>query len=262
MKGYLLNFFKYAAVDSEDFDSSDQWYLNAHDGEVFVRSVVWSVFDRLEIREINSFKDFRVSQYSEKKWVGERQFSLIYEINPGEKKLVYKKSNDKCRFAFHKLYNNISEEMQLMDERKYRFFGISMVDLTPEMHSYIYSQRNPGEELYKVFGNAVDELCRKNQINTENICYELYGTLGGNDLVIIWLANEYKDVVTVIEALRMSCLKRSNRPVVSNISTIMGLRDINDSEISYDNVDGELNIRFTKKAHIIIKSLKRRWKRI
>ena len=115
-----MNFFKYAAIDTDDFEENDKLYLNAHEGEKFVRSVVWSIFDRIEIREIDTFEKFRLSQYSEKKWVGERQFILLYEINPGEKHLKYQKSKEKCLFSFHKIYEDcISEENKKRDEERH-----------------------------------------------------------------------------------------------------------------------------------------------
>lgn len=249
MTGYLMNFFKYAAIDKDNFEDDDTMYLNAHEGEVFVRSVVWSVFDRIEIREIDSFQKFRLSQYSEKKWVGERQFTLLYEINSGKKNLNFKKNNDKCRFAFHKAYDSeVTEEEQEIDERKYRFFGISMIDLMPEVHYDFYSQDNSGKVMHDVMREIVDNLCEKNSVSEDKICYELYGTLGENDLVIVWLANEYSDVMTIIEALRMSKIKKTNKSIVANVATIMGLRDINNPHILYDDVKGHLNIRFTKKG--------------
>lgn len=249
MTGYLMNFFKYAAIDTDDFEDADQLYLNAHGGESFVRSVVWSIFDRIELRPINTFQEFRLSQYSEKKWVGERQFTLLYEINSEKSHLQYQKSEDKCLFSFHKTYDNaVSEAERKSDEEKYRFFGISMVDFAPEIHNDFYMTEQPGETMYKTMRSLIDELCSKNGISDDKLCFELYGTLGGNDLVIIWLANEFKDVVVALEALRMSQIKNSNKSIIANVATIMGLRDINNDNISYENVEGQLNIRFTKKG--------------
>lgn len=250
MNGYIINFFKYGAIDSKNYESGDQMYMNSHESGCFVRSVVWSAFDRLEIREIQQFNEFRLSQYSEKKWVGERQFILLYEINPQKSNLIYEKSNDdRCLFAFHRVYDgNVSEEDKRKNEEELRFFGISIIDLSPEIHYHFYSSSNPGEMMHDKIFSILDEICEKNNIDADKICYELYGTLGGNDLIIIWLANQFRDVVLMIEALRKSNINKTKRPIISNISTIMGLRDINNPNIKYDTVDGNLNIRLTKKG--------------
>lgn len=249
MNGFLMNFFKYVAADTEDFEETDMMYMNAHEGEHFIRSVVWSVFDRLEIRPIENFSEFRLSQYSEKKWVGERQFALLYEISNGNKRLEYKKSDDKCRFAFHKVYDGgMTSQEKDADELKYRFFGISMIDLMPEVHNDFFGKEDSGYKLYDNILKILKELQNKNNIVNDSICYDIYGTLGGSDLAIIWLANEFRDVITIIEAMRKSKIRNSNRSFLANIYTIMGIRDINNKNVSYESVDGKLNIRLTKKG--------------
>ncbi|MFV3037932.1 hypothetical protein ACNI5A_32875, partial [Klebsiella pneumoniae] len=74
----------------------------------------------------------------------------------------------------------MSEEDRLRDEEKYRFFGISMIDLAPEVHNDFYMTNRPGETMYNVMRNLVDDLCVKNGIGDNKLCYEIYGTLGGN----------------------------------------------------------------------------------
>lgn len=241
MNGYLLNFYKYSPLGKNDS------YTNDYD-ESFVRSVVWSSFDRLEIRKINKFEQFRQSAYSEKNWVGERQFSMIYDVSCDEnpKRLEYiETAPNKCIFAF--------QETEKSD-KNFRFFGISMVDLSPEVYHYIYSCKNPGKTMRNEFLNAIDCIINDNDIGSSNICYDIYCTLGGNDLVIIWLSDQFKDIMSVIEALRKSVTK-AGKNVVANISTIMGIRDIN-SKIDFSNVEGDLHIRLTKKEGFNFKNVK------
>lgn len=241
MKGYLLNFFKYSPVGE---DVNDEAFKNNHNKE-FVRSVVWSNFDRLEIREIDKFEQFRISQFSEKNWIGERQFAMIYEVceNEQEKRLEYfKDGNDKCLFAFRKKSNNA-----VANNKKLRFFGISMVDLTSEMYNYFFSCIQPGFTMRKQILYALDKIVESNGIDSNDICYDIYGGLGGNDLIIIWLANQFEDIIKAIEALRKTSNKNSGRGICANISTIMGIRDMNNPEATYSDVKGYLNIRLTKK---------------
>lgn len=239
MKGYLLNFFKYSPIGKEVCDEA---FTNNH-SEEFVRSVVWSNFDRLEIREIDKFEQFRISQFSEKNWIGERQFAMIYEVDENEKRIEYFKDNkDKCLFAFRKKTEDI-----VADNKNLRFFGISMVDLTSEMYNYFYSCKQPGLTMHRELLNALDKIVESNGINPQNICFDVYGGLGGNDLIIIWLAYQFEDIVKAIEALRKSSIKNTKRGICANISTIMGIRDMNNPEEDYSDVNGYLNIRLTKK---------------
>lgn len=240
MRGYLLNFYKYSPIEKQN--SKDDFCTNNFSSEKFVRSMIWSTFDRLEVRDIHNFGQYRVSEYSEKNWVGERQFSMIYEAenekNPKRLKYV-KQKDDKCLFAF--------DSVEKEKENKLLFFGISMVDLTPEAYQYFYSQEKSGEMIRKEFLEALDQIVDNNFIDKNGICYDIYGTLGSNDLVIIWLANQFKDIVSMIEALRKSTINlKSKKGIVANISTIMGLRNIKQDN-SFENVEGNLNIRLTKK---------------
>lgn len=76
-------------------------------------------------------------------------------------------------------------------------------------------------------------------------------------MVIIWLADQFKDVVSIIEALRKSTVNSINKNgIIANISTIMGLRNINEENIDFQKVDGNLNIRLTKKEGFDDRSFK------
>lgn len=241
MRGYLLNFYKYSPT--EKASGEDDFCTNNFGSEKFVRSMIWSTFDRLEVRDIDKFGQYREAEYSEKNWVGERQFSMIYEADNKDipKRLNYFKQNDdKCLFPF--------DSVKESKKNRLLFFGISMVDLTPEAYDYFYSQIKPGEIMRKEFLSALDEIVAKNNICDENICYDIYGTLGGNDLIIIWLANQFKDVVSIIEALRKSKINsNSKKGIIANISTIMGLRNISQDSDDFQDIEGNLNIRLTKK---------------
>lgn len=232
MYGYLLNFYKYSP------QGNDPNFINNLDHS-FIRSIVWSPFDRLEIRKISEFEQFRQSEYGEKNWVGERQFSMIYDVSDNNypQRLVYKNNcgKNKCEFTFAN---------RKAPEKKYRFFGISMLDISQEFCHYIYSQENPGNEFRNQFLSAIDSIIKENSI-TSDLCYDVYCTLGGNDLVVIWLSNQFKDVITVIECLRKSRIN-NNTYVLTNASTIMGICDI-EPDVDFSDVEGKLHIRLTKK---------------
>lgn len=232
MKGYLLNFYKYSALDNNAI------FTNELEKD-FVRSVVWSSFDRIEIREIFSFDQFRQSKYGEKNWVGERQFLMIYNVSDKScpDRLDYvAQTKDKCYFSF---------EPTNGDTNKYRFFGITTIDLTPEVIDYFNYQHYSGVQMRKEFIKAIDNIIQ--QINYDgNICYDIFCTLGGNDLVVIWLSNQFEDIMTIIESLRYSTLRDESK-VIANSSTIMGIKDINSDNIDFSDVVGNLNVRLTKK---------------
>lgn len=243
MNGYLLNFYKHSPLRDDILDDPDK--RNRFNDE-FSRNIVWSTFDRLEIRKIEQFSNYRVSEDSEKKWVGERQFSMIYEIadNNSPKRLEYKNNpqQSKCKFSFEKKDSN-ENEME-----NFRFFGVSVIDFTATAYDGFFSMKEPLLNVRRKLLDILDELCNKNKISHKNICYDIYGSLGGNDAIIIWLSNQFEELMLLVESLRCSPVKGKKRGIISNIYTMLGVRDIDNPNISYENVDGEFNIRLTKRA--------------
>ena len=91
MKGYLLNFYK--------FSPSYNAQMSAITTEGFNRSIVWSVFDRLEIKKVVDFAEYRKSDAGEKNWLGERQFAMLYELKEEGYKLQFRNTVDECKFV-------------------------------------------------------------------------------------------------------------------------------------------------------------------
>lgn len=229
MNGYLLNFYKYSP------QGKNPQFTNAYD-ENFIRSVVWSSFDRLEIKKISEFAQYRKSGFGEQNWAGERQFAMLYDVSDKENpaRLDFSEQPTRCAFPFRD---------KAHPDKMFRFFGVSMLDLSQEFCSYIYSQDTPGKTFRKEFLNAFDQIINVNQLNdNNNLCYDVYCTLGGNDLVVIWLSDQFKNVMSAIEALRKS-RTLDDYQVLTNASTIMGIYD---PDVSFTGVEGKLNIRLTK----------------
>lgn len=230
MKGYLLNFYKFSPTNVDNLQN------NSDD---FVRSIVWSTFDRLEVREIVTFDEYRLSKYSEKNWIGERQFAMIYEFHGKYNSLSYNKNqDDECRFVFD----------SVQDNDKMRFFGVTLIDFTPEIHQFFYGSEseNHGTKIHNILRDAISKVIINNTISQEKVKYEIFGVLGGQDVVIIWLANQFEDIAKVIEGLRKSKTE-DNSQVIANVYTTIGLKDVNNKNIVYDDIKGMLHIKLTKR---------------
>lgn len=201
----------------------------------------------MEIRSITKFEEYRLSKFSEKNWLGERQFAMIYEFDNNYKKLIYNtEDSDECRFVF-----DIAPEEEDVKKNSLRFFGITFIDFTPEVHDFLYDNTNytnmehPGERIHEVLQTSIDYIINENKI-VDCVIYEIYGVLGGQDAVIVWLANQFEDIAKIIEGLRNS--KTVNgKAVIANIYTTIGLKDVNNKSIKYDDVRGKLNVKLTKK---------------
>lgn len=236
MNGYLLNFYKFTPSFNKEMEE-----ISVDD---YNRSIVWSNFDRLEVRKIDDFSQFRKSEVSEKSWLGERQFAMLYELNDQNCRLKYLDAEDKCTFSF----SMIDDEL----EKNMRFFGITFIDFTKDFHYFVYEDSdgakndNIGQYVNEQLTKAINSIIASCNISVEEIGYEVYGILGGQDLAIVWLANQYEYIARIIHSLQISTSK-NDKKIIANASTIVGLKDINNPNVNYENVTGHLFVKLTKR---------------
>ena len=258
MGGYLVNYFKYPPADINAIQENEALGNQIEtDNYSLVRNVVWSNLDRIEVRRINDFNKFRSAEESEKNWIGERQYTLLYDlIDESKAKLKYRdinNSEDRCRFRFEPVHLNEKE-----DRDDFRFFGMSTVNLSPLIHEYIYSQENPREFLHEEISNVLNQLCQSESAAflDSKLKYEIYGTLGAADCVIVWLVNQYTDVIALVEALReIKCFE--SEYLVSNVFTIMGLTNpLADGRI-FEGSKGIFNLRLIKRGGFSLEAFKK-----
>ena len=232
MKGYLLNFYKFSPSYNEQ--------MSAITTEGFNRSIVWSVFDRLEIKKVVNFAEYRKSDAGEKNWLGERQFAMLYELKEEGYKLQFRNTVDECKFVLD-LEND-------GDNKKVRFFGISFIDFTQNFHAFFYgqSENDIGPYMHRTITEAINSIVAKSAIPPDEIAFDVYGILGGQDLAIIWLTNQFEYIAQILETLRNSSSLNGIR-AVANVSSIIGINDINDEEVCFDDVKGKLLVKLTKR---------------
>lgn len=231
MNGYLLNFYKFSPSYNEN--------MNASVTEGFNRSIVWSVFDRLEIRKIEKFSEYRKSDAGEKNWLGERQFAMLYELKD-DYKLLFNTTDDECKFVLD-LENTESN-------KKIRFFGITFIDFTQSFHAFFYgkNEKNIGINMHEIITGAINDIVIKSEIPQEEIAFDIYGVLGGQDLAIIWLTNQFEYIARILESLRNSSAQNGIR-AIANVSSIIGINDINNPDLCFEDVKGRLVVKLTKK---------------
>lgn len=231
MKGYLLNFYKFSPSYNEQMSISTT--------EGFNRSIVWSVFDRLEIKKVVNFAEYRKSDVGEKNWLGERQFAMLYELKEGYK-LQFRNTVDECKFVLD-LGND-------GHDKKIRFFGISFIDFTQNFHAFFYgkNENSIGSCMHETVTETINGIVAKSAIPPEEIAFDVYGILGGQDLAIIWLTNQFEYIAQILGTLRNSSSVNGVR-AVANVSSIIGINDINNEEVCFDDVKGKLLVKLTKR---------------
>lgn len=233
MKGYLINFYKY--LPGYNYSEANYEDIN--------KSVVWSSFDRITVEEIGEFKEYRTLREHAMHWNGERQFTMLYELNPNESNLNYIKQNNtsSCKFPF---FIKNSEESK-------RFYGITFIHFSPEIIKNIYTPSGRSR-VYHAVNSLVTQYKEKN----DDIQYEIFGVLGGQDIVIIWLANQFTDISQAARYLR-AATTMSNKNAIASIYTMVGLSDANNESIDYSDVTGKIRVKLTKKDSFTLHAFKK-----
>lgn len=246
MGGYLVNLFKAASANISDFANVDELNNQVENTDV-VRNVVWSNFDRVEVRRIERFENYRNAENSEKYWIGERQSALLYDlVNAEDSRLIYNKSvenTEKCLFPFEPKIKKLYSE----DKDGYRFYGITMIHFSQEMHYYMFKSQNKGKKFHEKLDSIIQDIIGLNQGLFSYLEYEIYGTLGSPGCAIVWLANQITDVLQILEIFR-KVKTTSNQSIISNAYTIPGIVDSRADDHLFEDCNGIFNIRIIKRS--------------
>lgn len=173
-----LNFFNYL-IDRRNSNNEDPHDLDSD-------FVVFGDFDLLQIVRVNSFREYHDVSALAKEWLGKRQSVLLYDISNGNSRIYYDETN--------KAWKEISGTT----ENKV-FFCLTMLSLTNEIIEKT-------DDISALLGllrikiiEAVDYL---NEQCSCNIGCEVYGTFNSSELGIVWLCNQYIDVLHIVNYIK------------------------------------------------------------
>lgn len=204
MRGYILNFFKYATFPSS-IKSDMCNYLNeiSNSHSASQTLLVYGDYDRISIEEVQDFSRFRDVSPHAQKWLGSRQTILLYEL-PNK---TYDKLDD-CVDNFLRGFCIPAVEPTPEPPHEYRnFLVFTMITMNPVLH-------NMG------FAAMLDSCCEliNRQIQNNNVqliepdavSYQIYGSFSSSELALVWWVNQYVDAFRLIEVLRNSALTFTN----------------------------------------------------
>ena len=202
MAGYIINLFKYSSVKFQADDNQSKADKNQNP-ETYL---AFGDYDRINIAGIADFTRFRDVNIATKKWIGPRLAILAYDI-PDQQEKTNPQSNIQSNILSLLINGRSSEgeeERCLIDRHRRRFFALTMVKLAPEMKKILeYGtciqklRRRILDQVKFVITNRQDLL-----VDPANISVEVYGSFSSSELVIAWTANQYVDVLRLVNTLR------------------------------------------------------------
>lgn len=197
MKGYIVNFYKYATFPQTLKESMRDYIANNKidnkgidsdgngDDALKKTLLVYGDFDRLSIKSVSKFERYRDVEKYAQKWLGPRQSILLYQLEDMEEP---------------DLISKIFDKTNIMPYRNFVVF--TMVTLNPTLHNCSDFGSILGECI-KLIHTQVN--AQKNDnflIEPDEFDFEVYGSFSSSELVIVWSANQYHDAICMTNMLR------------------------------------------------------------
>lgn len=177
-----LAFFNYS-IDKRKSSGSEMYTLDSD-------FLTLGDFDLLQIIGIDSFRKYHDVSELAKDWLGKRQSILLYDISDSQVPTI--------------IYNEKERIWENTDQCKIdkKFFVLSMLSLTNEI---IEKASDIFELIHKLRERILSII---DQLNVSGICdikCEVFGTFNTSELAIIWLSNQYVDILQVVDYIK--CMK-------------------------------------------------------
>lgn len=209
MEGYIINLYKYACCQTSHLDQffgllekkGEENKKIAQDLEkqgkpsfVMQSLLSYGDFDRINIQNITDFSRYRDIGLHTKNWLGPRQSILVYTI-PIDNKQGRKD-----------LLGNIitqGHEALHLNSNDHRLIILTMVTLNPKFHIGREFTDKLKECKHWIF-NTIDALKTYPNFlkSPDKLDYEIYGTFSPSELMIVWYAEQYIDVLKIVDHLK------------------------------------------------------------
>lgn len=215
MLGYIFDYYKYTRKEDSTEESKDK--------STKLNYITFGDFDRLEVNKVTDFTRFRDLSITSRSWRGDRVPILLYEIDENnqicydEEHFIIKENND----------NTISDML---------FIGLTIFQFR---YNQIQDKTDISEFIKTCKQNIISILDKKRP----NLKYNVFGVLGTSGISILWLADQYEDVLDCINYLKNYCLNGSDKEVGEeknlflSAKTIFSKNDITNSELLKNKIE-------------------------
>lgn len=190
--GYIIQMYQYARRYRYNYRDSIRYinYLSRNQSNVENASyMALGDFDMLEITLVKSFRKYHDLSNMAKRYLGRRQSILLYCIQDKNLPLrILYDSDQKCWYE-----NNIKK-------KAHRFFCLSSLSITNEAHgkTEIFCMFQKIREKILHLTDMLNEILDDN----EKIVCEVYGTLGATEIGIVWLCDQYVNILFLLDYLK------------------------------------------------------------
>ncbi len=189
--GFILNLHKYYNPPKEYFDRTakyiDNYFKNR---ECFT---TFGNFDQLSFTPVMAFAGYRETVDRANIWLGNRQNVLLYPISPA----------DKRRYGFSENYHfGLVDEHKRFTEIESNYLLITLLytasGAKASLRSYDRYLSYCSKAIYKITDTYKTKFAEKGK----HLECEVFGTFNSAEMAVVWNANEFVDVLYLIDHLR------------------------------------------------------------
>lgn len=177
-QGFAINLLRDALQQKRD--------VNEKSREKFP-NIVWSVYDRIDVRATNSLQEFFDCSFNPNFWIGEIQSLYLFPFQ-----------SDISNFAdirIQKGRDSLFSGRQLdRQSEKYTFFSIVTVDVSEEI------EKQANSVPYALINSVCDRLF--DYTSQKEVVFDAFQSLGTEDVVFIFLGNKISDIIKSVHFLR------------------------------------------------------------
>lgn len=200
-------------------------------------------FDLLEINNVSSFRQYHdVSDFA-KRWIGKRQCILLYDISDDSMpiRLVYKKQEERWESYW------VSTDPRYENARSKKFFCLSMLSLTNKISRSYEDGFSLLKEIRRRILEVADRLNK--DLPDVEICCEVFGTFNTSEIAVIWLTDEYVDMLHMLDYIKHMTVSfpkcETSIPIFMTTFSVVTMRsNLNPDEMTF-NMKGEALVQLS-----------------
>lgn len=225
MKGYIFEYFKYIRYREESLDKLNK-DMPIKDAERAI--LTFGDFDRLLVNTVTDFSRFRDISDLGKRWIGNRQSILLYELDDNTK---FEFKNDEENLGFWNLEKNALDE--------HLFYALTEF-------VFVYNQTNTYDDM---LDKAKKEIQNVISSSEEDVDFQILGTLGTYGIAVLWFSNQFTTILKLTDKIKKKNFKKfltaytifSKNPLYSNSEQ---------QDELINSIEGEAQVQITIKNHI------------
>lgn len=232
------------------------------------RDITYGNYDRIQLVPVNSFNDFTNESSRAFNWYGSSQSILIFPLESDESKRPFKwgKDNKKKERVI------IEDSSKNEQNTKNTFFGASFCYISDEARNRIRPYDKLMQYCNDTLTKLVDAYNKTIRNSTDNdlnlhgtVIAEAFGSLSSAELIILWSAQQYTDILYLMDCLRDAFLKytdddgdtdsaddnslfRTTYTMISFPDLVKKLNDKNEiiekEDTKFHNILGQAHIQF------------------